>query len=77
MHVRLGELFAECPYCGGRNFVAPEAGGEEPGELACEGCGGYASRDVILERLAERVGELGALTLERLKAERRVKRRRR
>lgn len=68
MRVPLGELFAECPYCGSLDFVAEDGG--QPSELACARCGGRASRLVILERLAQRAGELGALALERMKAER-------
>jgi hypothetical protein len=43
---------------------------EESLELVCERCGGYASRAVVLERVADKAGELGRLTLARLKLER-------
>ncbi|HZM35344.1 MAG TPA: hypothetical protein VFC18_12730 [Burkholderiales bacterium] len=67
MRVPLGDLFAECPYCGSLDFLED---GAQSSELACARCGGFASRQVILERLAQQAGELGALTLERMKAER-------
>src|SRR5690606_37476578 len=72
MKVRLGELLAECPYCGSTDF----AGGDdanEARELRCARCDGYASRKVVLETLADKAGELGRLTLARLSEERRRK----
>lgn len=68
MRLRLGRLSAECPYCGSKDFAASD---EDAREVVCASCGGYASRAVVLERLAERVAELGRLTLARLSAERR------
>jgi PHP family Zn ribbon phosphoesterase len=67
MKVRLGEFHAQCPYCEHTDFQASD---EESLELVCEHCGGYASRAVVLERVADKAGELGRLTLARLKLER-------
>ena len=67
LKARLGNLFAKCPYCQTTDFL-PAGDGDK--ELVCAQCGGYASRRVILERLAEEAAELGELTLARLKKER-------
>lgn len=74
MQVRLGDLFAECPYCSSTEFLAPQEADEDARQLVCATCGGYASRVVVLENLAEKAGELGSLMLARLKEERRLKR---
>lgn len=73
MKVRLGDLLAECPYCGSTDFEAGDDSNEAP-ELRCARCDGYASRNVVLERLADKAGELGRLTLARMSEERRRKR---
>ncbi|HVL35235.1 MAG TPA: hypothetical protein VM489_06140 [Burkholderiales bacterium] len=56
MQVRLGDLVAKCPYCEHTEFVASD---DDDRELVCERCGGYASREVVLERLAAGAGGPG------------------
>lgn len=69
MKVRLGDYYAKCPYCGSTDFL----GGDDAAsaELACARCGGYASRRLLLDRIADEaiVPANGA----RLKSQRRPK----
>lgn len=73
MKLRVGNLFAECPYCGSTEFLPAED--EDSRELNCAQCGGYASRQVVLERVGDAATELARAGLARLKNERRNRKR--
>jgi hypothetical protein len=70
MKLRVGDLFAQCPYCGGDEFLSPEG---ENRELVCANCDGHASRQVILERLGDAAAARARESLVRLKEQRRSK----
>jgi transcription initiation factor TFIIIB Brf1 subunit/transcription initiation factor TFIIB len=71
MKLRVGNLLAQCPYCGSAEFAEPA---DEDRDLVCADCGGRASRQVVLDRLGDHASELARDTLARLKQERRSKR---
>jgi hypothetical protein len=70
MKLRLGDLFAQCPYCGNDEFLPLEG---ENRELVCANCDGHASRQVILERVGDAAAARARESLVRLNAERRSK----
>lgn len=71
MKLRVGELYAQCPYCGSTDFLPHDAKGRE---LVCAACEGHASRQVLLDRLGDSAAELARASLSRLAEERRRKR---
>jgi hypothetical protein len=74
MKLRVGELYAQCPYCGNTDFLPHDADGRE---VVCAACEGHASRLVLLERLGDSAAELARISLSRLAEERRRKRKKR
>ncbi len=53
MQVKIGERYVRCPYCGATEFLDSDDRASPPIELACARCGGFSSRKVLLERVAE------------------------
>lgn len=72
MKLQVGDLFAECPYCGGTEFVARD---EDGPELICAQCDGRASRQVVLERVGDTAAAQARAGLARLKDEARRRKR--
>jgi transcription initiation factor TFIIIB Brf1 subunit/transcription initiation factor TFIIB len=72
MKLRVGDLYAECPYCGSTDFVARD---DESRELVCAQCDGYSSRQLLLERIGDTAAQQARASLIRLKNERRKKQR--
>jgi hypothetical protein len=70
MKLGIGDLYAECPYCGSTEFAAHE---EQSRELMCIQCEGYASRRLLLERLGDAAAMQARASLDRLKEELRKK----
>jgi hypothetical protein len=71
MKLRVGDLFAQCPYCGSAEFAEPA---DEDRDLVCAACGGHASRQVVLDHLGDHASALARDTLARLRQQQRDKR---
>jgi transcription initiation factor TFIIIB Brf1 subunit/transcription initiation factor TFIIB len=53
MKVSVGDQCAKCPYCGGTEFLPSDDSAAPPHELVCAQCGGYASRKLLIDRMAD------------------------
>ena len=56
---------AKCPYCGSSEFLPQNDAANEPIEVVCAACGGYASRQILLEWLTENAESGGIMHSEK------------
>jgi len=70
MKISVGDYFAKCPYCGSMEFLPGDDPASEPHELACADCGGYASRQVVLDRIGDEATLRAEEALDRLRKKR-------
>ena len=70
MKLRVGTLYAQCPYCGSTEFAAHD---DQSREVMCAECDGYTSRQLLLEQIGDAAAMQARASLDRLKQERRKK----
>jgi hypothetical protein len=66
MEVRLGEIGARCPDCGGAEFVATAI----EDELACKNCSRSMTRTQLLMQIGDQAARDAAESLARLRKDR-------
>jgi uncharacterized Zn finger protein len=67
VQVRVGEITAKCPQCGGNEFAL--LADSPTRQLACRRCGTVTTRHELLDQIAEEAMHEARTSLERLRAQ--------
>ena len=67
VQIRVGEITAKCPECGGKEFAV--LANAPARQLACRRCGTVTTRPKLLDQIAEEAMHQARTSLERLRAQ--------